>query len=46
MNGISRSNNDTVLFAEKHYEMKIFLFSSKHKTEINEVHNKKQRTNT
>ena len=31
MNGISRSNNNTVLFAEKYYEMKIFLFSSIHK---------------
>ena len=36
MNGIRFSNNDTVLFVEKYYEMKIFLFSSIHITEINE----------
>jgi hypothetical protein len=41
MNGISLSNNDMVLFAEKHYEMKIFLFSSIHKIEINEFHTKR-----
>ena len=41
MNGIKSSNNDTGLFAEKHYEMKIFLFSSIPKTAIHEVHTKR-----
>jgi hypothetical protein len=37
MNGISRSNNETVLFVETYYGMKIFLFSCIHITAINEV---------
>jgi hypothetical protein len=41
MNGIRLSNNDTVLFVEKHYEMKIFLFTSINKTAIHEVHMKR-----
>jgi hypothetical protein len=40
MNGISSSNNDTVLFAEKRYEIKIFLLSSIYKI-TNEVHMKR-----